>query len=313
VIDRRAFLGTAALAVLAAPNLGEARSGAAHRVPRGGVLGESNPIGWTVTTSVADIACRWAGDRPDRLPDLASQLLALDVDVLVALGAASGRAASQRTARVPIVVVADGGVAEEAVVAALARSVRNVTWLGVLSETGMVEPRVRLLSSVVPRLSRIAALFNPETDTNTRALAGLAGRSLDHAGELVPFPARTLEEVQGAVHAMRQGAFEGLVVLADALFVMHAARLVELATDARLPAVYGARAFVEAGGLLALHGDTAESIRRTATVVGRILAGEAPAAVSPPPCQRPRLAFSAAAARRLGLALRPALLAGADA
>jgi putative ABC transport system substrate-binding protein len=112
---------------------------------------------------------------------------------------------------------------------------------------------------------------------------------------------------------MRQGAFDGLVVLADALFVMHAARLVELATDARLPAVYGARAFVEAGGLLALHGDTAESIRRTATVVGRILAGEAPAAVSPPPCQRPRLAFSAAAARRLGLALRPALLAGADA
>jgi putative ABC transport system substrate-binding protein len=311
VIDRRAFLGTAALSVLTAPRLGEARPAAAHRVPRVGVLGESNPIGWTVATSVADIACRWAEDRRDRLPDLASQLLALDVDVLVALGAASGRAASQRTARVPIVIVADGDVAGEAVVADLARSARNVTWLGVPSEAGMVEQRVRLLATVVPRLHRVAVLSNPDTVTNTRALDGLSGRSLDRAGELVPFPARTLEEIERAVHAMRQDAFDGLVVLADALFAMHAARLVQLPAEARLPAVYGARAFVEAGGLLALYGDTGESIRRTATVVGRILAGEAPAALSPPPRQRPRLAFSASAARRLGLELPPAVRAGA--
>jgi putative ABC transport system substrate-binding protein len=305
VIDRRAFLGTVALAVLAAPRLGEARPILTSRVPRVGVLGEINPIGWTVKTAVADIECRWAEDRPDRLPQLASQLVAGDVDVIVALGAASGRAASQRTTSVPIVVVADGDSAEDAVIAALARSTGNITWLSVLSETVMAQHRLRLLATIAPELRRVAVLFNPETVTNTRAVARLPG--------LLSFPAQTLDEIERAFLAMTHDAVDGLLVLADTLFAIHAARLVELAAEARLPAVYGAPVFVELGGLLALYGDTGESIRRTATIVRRALAGERPAALWTPTRPRPQVAANALTASRLGLALPPAVLARAGA
>jgi ABC-type uncharacterized transport system substrate-binding protein len=306
MIDRRAFLGTVALAVLAAPRLGEAWPEIRARVPRIGVLGETNPIPWTVRTPVADIECRWADAQRERLPDLASQLVGLDVDVIVALGAASARAASRSTTRVPIVVVADGDLGEEAVVASLAQSVTNITWLSAPSETAMAQQRLRMLGRLVPRLRRVAVLFNPDTVGNARAVERLRG-------DLLLVPARSIEDVERALLAPARDAPDGLVVLADTLFSVHAARLVELTAEPRVPAVYGARTFVEAGGLMAVYGDTGEIIRRTATIVRRILAGETPATLSPPPRSRPQVALNVPAARRLGLAVAPSLLARADA
>jgi putative tryptophan/tyrosine transport system substrate-binding protein len=312
VIDRRAFLGTLALAVLATPRLGEARPAAVPRgVPRVGVLGEANPVPWMVKTPVVDIECRWAGAQPDRLADLASELVALDVDVIVALGPAAARAASGRTAHVPIVVVADDDLRGGAAVAGLARSAGNVAWLSVTSEASMAHQRLRVLASVVPRLRRVAVLSNPDTVVGPRAAAPRPGRTLGASGEVLAIPVRTLEEVEQAVRDMARDAIDGVLVAADAPLALDAARVVELAASARLPAVYGARAFAEAGGLIALYGDTADVIRRTATVVQRVLAGEPPAALSPPRLQ-PRLAINVAAARRLSLELPPALLARAD-
>lgn len=302
-----------ALAFLAAPRLVEARTGTTSRVPRVGILGEASPIPWMVRTPVAEIECRWADARREGLPDLASQLVALDVDVIVALGAASARAASQRTTRIPIVVVGDGDLGEDAAIVSLAQSVGNLTWLGVPSEAGMAQQRLRMLVRLVPRLRRVAVLFNPDTAANTRAVARLPGRAPGAADELVSCPARSVEDVERVFVGLTRDGGDGLLVLADTLFTVHAARLVELTAETGVPAVYGARVFVEAGGLMAVYGDTGETIRRTATVVRRILAGETPAMLPAPPRPRPPVVLNVPTARRLGLVIPPGLLARADA
>jgi putative ABC transport system substrate-binding protein len=312
VIDRRTFLGTAALALLAAPRLGETHAVVSRHVPRVGVLGEVNPIPWMVKTSVVDIECRWAEGRRHRLPALAAELVALDADVLVAIGAASARAASQATASVPIVVVAGSDVGEDGLVGGMARSAANVTGLSVPSEAGMAQQRLTLLAGVVPGLRRVAVLWNPESATSALAFERLS-RALSPPTEIRSFPARTVEDVEHAFAAMAADVVGGLLVLPDTLFAIHAARLVELAAEARLPVVYGARGFVESGGLMALHGDTGEIIRRTAAIVRQILAGTAPATLSLPTRLRPEVTLNVATARRLGLAVPLALLARADA
>jgi putative ABC transport system substrate-binding protein len=313
MIDRRAFLGTVALAVLAAPRLGVAWPGTVARVPRVGVLGETNPIPWMVKTPVVDIECRWADAQRERLSDLASDLVALDVDVIVALGAASARAASQSTTRIPIVVVADGDLGEDALVASQAQSAGNVTWVSAPSEAAMVEWRLKLLGRLVPRLQRVAVCFNPDNVANALAVARLPGRLLSLPQELVSVPARSVEDIERQFLAAAGDHIDGLLVLADILFTVHAARLVELTMESGVPAVYGARVFVETGGLMAVYGDTGTIIRRTATIVQRILAGAAPATLSPPPRARPQVAVNVATARRLGLGIPSALLARADA
>jgi putative tryptophan/tyrosine transport system substrate-binding protein len=312
-MDRRAFLGTVALAVVAAPRLGETRPVVGQRVPRVGVLGEANPIPWMVKTPVVDLECRWADEQRSSLSELASQLVALDVDVIVAVGAASGRAASQRTARVPIVVVADGDRDEDAVAAGVAQSAGNVAWLSAPSETGMASQRLSLLTTVVSHLRRVALLFNSDTVVNARAATRLSDRVFGSGIELRLLPARTVEDVERAFVAIARDPVDGLLVLADTLFSVHASRLLELAAEARLPTVYGARAFVESGGLMALYGDTSEIIGRTATIVRRILAGEAPATLSSPSRPRPQFALNAVTARRLGLEFPPAVFARAAA
>jgi putative ABC transport system substrate-binding protein len=182
----------------------------------------------------------------------------------------------------------------------------NVTWLSAPSETGMVRQRLRLLRDLAPRCGRVAVLFNPDSPANARAV----GASWLAAAEVLLRPARTIEEVERALATVPREA-GGVVVPADTLFAVHARRLVDLLTEARVPAVYGARTFVDAGGLGALYGDTGDTIRRTAALVRELLAGVPAAELGPEPPPRPQVALNAAAAARLGLAIPPALLAQA--
>ena len=304
-----ALLGTVALGSLGAPRLAEARP-ASVRVPRVGVLGEANPIPWMVRTPVVDIECRWSAEaRGEPLPALASQLVALDVDVIVALGAASARAARESTAKVPIVVVADASLGEDAVVARLASSVRNIASLTAPSEAGMAWQRLRLLRRLGVPLGRVGVVFDPDNTASSAAVERLSG----HAGDdVVACPARNPEDVERVCLLRGHDRMDALLVLADTLFTVHARRIVELIAEAALPTAYGARRFVDAGGLIAVYGDTSEIIRRTAMIVRRILADETPAAVSSPPLQ-PHVALNTAAARRLGLEVPRTLLANATA
>ena len=302
MIDRRTFLATAALAALAAPRFSEAQPRLARRVPRVGILGETNPVSWMVTTPVVDIECRWADVERQNLRELAFQLVACEVDAIVAVGLASAHAAARSTTRIPIVAVADDD--EKAAVTALRRSAVNVACLSAPSEAWLARQRLRLLAGLVGRPARPVVLFNPENAANARAVERLPG-------EIVPLPARSIEDAERALSDVTREAPAALLVLADTLFSLHARRLTELAMAARLPAVYGARTFVNAGGLLALYGDTGDTIGRTAALVSQVLAGLPPSAAvaSPPP--RPQIALNLAAAGRLGVEIPPSLLAQA--
>lgn len=312
MIDRRAFIQGTALAVLVAPLIAEARPATAGRVPRIGVLGDVSPIPWTVKTSAAEIECRWADGRRDRLLELAAELVSLGVDVIVTAGAGPTRAAKSVTRAIPIVFVAGGDPVGEGLVASVARPGGNVTGLSVPSEAEIAGQRLRLLAQAVTSVGRVAVLTNPDSPSSEHVLRHLRGTA-GQAVEVRAFEARSVEEVERAFAAIVVEEMDGLLVLPDGLFALHARRLVDLAAESRLPAVYGARSFTEAGGLMALYGDTAEVIRRATAMVARILAGSGPATLPVELLTHLELTVNAGTARALGLALPRSLLTRADA
>ena len=314
MIDRREFMQGAALAVIAGSSAQvDAAAGpvAQSRIARVGILGESNPIGWIVRTAAVEIEYRWADERRERLSDLAAELVALDVDVIVAAGARAARAARQATQTIPIVFVSSGDPVKDGLVASLAKPGGNVTGLWVVSEVENVRRQVKLLRDVVPGLARIAVLCNPSNVSNAATFARVREVVESQAIHARRVEARGSEDFALAVAKTIRERAGGLLVLPDPLFAIHARRLVGLAAASRLPAVYGARSFVEAGGLMALHADTAEVIRRTAALVTRIVKGVTPASVPVELYIDLELTVNAGAARTLGLALPRSLLASA--
>jgi ABC-type uncharacterized transport system substrate-binding protein len=313
VIGRRGFLHGAALAALAVPRLAHARVGGAAKLPRIGVIGEVSPVPWTVRTAVAEIECRWSGGRRDALPALAAELAARRVDVIVAIGAGPARAARHATRAIPIVFVSGGDPVAQGLVAAMDRPGSNATGLATLSEAEMSRERLAALRRVAPSVRRVAALLNPDAAGDESPAAELSAAAARSGIESRCFPARTAEDIDRAFAAMPPDGVDGVAVLPDALFAIHARRIAELAATHGLPAVYGARSFAEAGGLLAICGDTAELIRRTASMVARVLAGSDPATLAVERFARTELTVNATAARALGLAIPRSLLARADA
>ena len=313
MIDRRAFVQGVVLAALAGPFAAQVQPACAHRVPRIGVLGEVDPIGWTVRTSVAEVECRWAEGRRDRLRDLAAELVALRVDVIVAAGVAAARAAASVTASTPIVFVAGADPAREGSIAGLAGRGDNVTGLLVPSEAEIASECLRLLAQAASDLDHVAVLSNPDSPVGRCALGHVRAAASRQGLELRIVDARTVAEAERAFTTVKATGRAGLLVLPDALFAIEQRRIVALAALHRMPALYSCRSFVEAGGLMALSGNAAEVMRRTAAVVTRVLAGNRPGA-SPVEALAPLvLTVNAEAARTIGLTMPRSLLARADA
>ena len=312
MIDRRAFVQAIALAALAGPFAAQVQPARAHPVPRIGVLGEVDPIGWTVRTAAVEVECRWAEGRRDRLRDLAAELVARGVDVIVAAGASSARAAARVTAAIPIVFVASSDPAGDGSIAGLAGGGDNVTGLLVPSEAEIASECLRLLTHVASGLDHVAVLSNPDHPLARRALAHVRAAASRHGVELRCVEARTIADGERAFTDVTATGRVGLLVLPDALFAIEQRRIVTLAARHGMPALYPARSFVEAGGLMALSGNTGDVIRRAAAVVARVLAGVRPAALPVEALAPLELTVNATAARTIGLAMPRSLLARAD-
>jgi ABC-type uncharacterized transport system substrate-binding protein len=312
-LDRRRFIQGAAVAAFL-PSLAPLRSAAAIRgksVPRVGVLGDLNPVGWFVRTAAADIECRWADECRRPLPDLAAELVQLDVDVIVAIGAEAARAARDITKTVPIVFVAAGNPVRAGLVSGVRRPRANVTGVTVASGVEMAAARLDLLEGLVPGLSRLAVLGNPANPAHEAAMRDVREAAAARGIEVRPVAAAKpgdLEETFAKMAGERAAA-----VLSDVVFTTEARRIASLASAARLPVVYEAKSFVEAGGLMAIHADGGVVIERTVAIVQRILRGEKPAAIPVEKLTRPGLTINRQAAHALGLALPRSLLARADA
>jgi ABC-type uncharacterized transport system substrate-binding protein len=311
--DRRQFIqGVAAAAFLSslAPLSGEAATGV-NPVPRVGVLGDSNPVGWFVRTAAADIECRWADERQESLPDLAAELVHLDMDVIVAVGTEAARAARDITRMVPIVFVATGNPVRAGLVSDVRRPGANVTGVTIASGLEMAAARLDLLEGLVPGLSRLAVLGNPGNPAHEAGMREAREAAAARGVEVRPVTAAKRGDLEDAFARMARE--RAAVVLSDVVFATEAWHIASLASAARLPVVYETKSFVEAGGLIALHVDGGAVIQRTVAIVQRILRGEKPAAIPVEQLTRPGLTINRQAAHVLGLALPRSLLARADA
>jgi ABC-type uncharacterized transport system substrate-binding protein len=323
MLSRRVFLG-ATLAVLSAPCIAAAQQ--ANGPPRVGFLFYGSPgaspeieafqkglndVGYMEAQNVA-VDYRFAAGRPERLPELAAQLVALKPSVIVAPGTPAAVAAKQATATIPIVFVGVADAVGSGLAAAnFARPTANVT--GLTSNSAQLGgKRLELLKTVVPKASRIAVLYNPGDSSNVLASKELAQSAPALGLTLQRVEVRSPAEFENAFAAMARRQAQALFGAAGLLTTPNRQVLVSLAAKARIPAIWGERQFVESGGLMSYAADFYDQLRRSALYVDKILKGAKPGDL---PIEQPtnfELVINLKTARALGLAIAPSLLLQAD-
>ena len=323
---RRTFLATVSGGLLAAPLAAEAQQ--ASKVPRIGFLSVTSPsdrpglldafrqrlreLGRVEGQNYV-IEYRYAEDRVDRLPDLAAELVRLKVDLIVAsAGTQVATAAKNATETIPVVMIFVRDPVGIGLIASLARPGGNVTGVSGTAGLEMFAKQLDLLKETVPKIRRVAVLSNPANAYHRLAIreVNVAARSLGLQLQLLE--ARGSNEFDGAFAAMAKERAEALLVLSDSIFNSHRTRLADLAARSRLPAAYGVRESVEAGGLMSYGPSLLESYRRAATYVDQILKGAKPAEL---PVEQPtkfELVINLKTAKVLGLTIPRSVLARVD-
>jgi putative ABC transport system substrate-binding protein len=245
--------------------------------------------------------------KPERLPDLAAELVRLQVDVIVAAGPTL-RALKQATSTIPVVMAAADDPVGLALVQSLAHPGRNFTGLSNQSveTTGK---RLELLKELVPAAVVVAGLWDRESLLSWQA-AEAAARA--RGWTLLSLEIRDASELEGAFKAATDARAGALLVTASAPLVRHARRVAELAARSRLPAMYAFRLYVEAGGLISYGPNQTEIWRQAAVFVDKILKGAKPADL---PVEQPtkfELVINLKTAKALGFTIPPSVLSRAD-
>jgi putative ABC transport system substrate-binding protein len=254
---------------------------------------------------------RFAGGRVGRLPELAAELARLKPDVIVTPGTPASQAAKHATSTIPIVFAGVADAVGAGLVANLARPGGNVTGLtGISAELG--GKRLELLKQVVPKASRVAVLYNPADRANVLVLKDLQESAPALSLTLQPIGVREPGEFGGAFVEMTRKRAQALFGAAGALTTEHRKTIVDLAARRRIPAMWGEREFVEAGGLMSYAVNFYDQVRRAATYVDKILKGVKPADL---PVEQPtkfELVINLKTAKALGLTIPTSLLLRAD-
>ena len=295
----------------------------AGKVPRVGVLANGSAatspavdafrrglrdFGYVEGQNIA-LEIRWAEGRFERLPELAAELVQWKPDVLVTAGPYGLQAARRATTAIPIVMIACDPA--ETMVERIARPSGHITGVTCMS-SDLTPKRLQLLKETVPSIQRVAVLYNPFDPNKAEEVRQMQA------------PARALGITLRPVEAGESGAFEGAVAAAvreraDALFVLpdpltqgDRRRIADLAAKHRLPAMYGFKEFVEAGGLMSYGTMQTDLYRRAAAHVDKVLRGANPADVPVEQATRFELVINLKTAKALGLTIPPAVLARAD-
>jgi len=260
------------------------------------------------------IEYRNAEGKYDRLPALAADLVALKVDIIVAPPTLAALAAKQATKTIPIVFAVAADPVTSGLVTSLARPGGNVTGLSILGPE-LVGKCLELLKQAVPRVSRVAVLWQPgaageRTEKDMLKGAEVAARALGVRPQFVE--ARGPADFDRAFSEMTRARAGALTVLASSMFFNERRRLVDLAAKNRLPAVYPWREGVDAGGLMSYGANLADLNRRAATYVDKILKGAKPADLPVEQPTRFELVINLKTAKALGLTIPQSVLIRAD-
>ena len=327
-MDRRTFLAGTGAVLLAAPLAVEGQQ--AVKVVRLGYLVGADlaasphlhdafrqglrDLGYVEGRNLV-IEYRSAEGKFERFPALAAELVALKVDVIVAVNPRAALAAKQATRTLPIVFIGVGDPVTDGLVTSLARPGGNVTGLSLSAAPEIVGKRLELLTQAVPGVSRVAAVWQPggvpdRTEKGILREADVAAQTLGVRLQVVE--ARGPADFDRAFSDVTRERAGALTVLPSTMFFNERRRLVDLAAKNRLPAVYTSREFVDAGGLMSYGANQPDLFRRAATYVDKILKGAKPGDL---PVEQPtkfELVINLKTAQALGLTISPSLLGRAD-
>ena len=302
-----------------------ARAQQAGKVYRIGSLGDSpaafaepieafrqglRDLGYLEGRNIA-IEYRWAEGKPERMRELAEELVRLKVDIIITAGSNYVEAAKRATSTIPIVFLGHADPVATGHATSLARPGGNITGFSVM----VTETTVKLLelfTQAVPGLARVAVIFDPATPSHGPIL-----KAVEAAGPLLglqvqPVAVRSATEFDSAFLAIVQGRSDAVLVLPTPLFVAGAQPLAKLALTHKLPSVFTPRENVEAGGLMSYSPNRVDYYRRGAIYVDKILKGANPGDL---PVQQPtrfELVINLKTAKALGLIIPHSFLLRAD-
>jgi len=326
-MDRRAFIGTLAGGLLAAPLAAEAQpAGKVYRVGNLVIAGPTDaspppPANWEsfqrglrelgyVEGQNIAFEHRYAHGRVDLFPDLAADLVRLSVDVILARGPQAVTAAKNATRAIPIVGIdLESDWVVTGLVASISRPGGNITGM-FLDLAELSGKQLQLLKELVPKLSRVAVLGDPAVNASQLSALNVVGRSL--AVQVQVLELKSSERLDGAFEEAKKGRAQALVTLSSPLNLASRSRIGALAVKRMLPTMFLYTAHVEAGGLMSYGPDLPSMHGRCADYVARILRGAKPGDL---PLERPAkfvTAINLKTAKALGLTIPPSLLQRAD-
>jgi putative ABC transport system substrate-binding protein len=301
-------------------------SEAAATVPRIGYVGAGSPataghhaqafvrglreLGYVEGQNII-IEYRWAEGKVERLPDLVAELLRLRVDVIVSSATPAIQTAKEQTSAVPIVMAGVTDPVGVGFVASLARPGGNITGLTHLSPE-LAGKRLELLKEVVPRLRRVAVLWNPNQPGQPLAFKDTQVAAQALRVTLISMEARNRVELERVLAAIGKKRPQALLELADPLTFFHRELIMEVTARHRLPAMYSFREWVDAGGLMSYGTSFAALFRRAATYVDKILKGTKPSELPVEQPMRFELVINMKTAKALRLTIPQTVLIRAD-
>jgi len=267
-------------------------------------------LGWAEGHNLI-IEARWGEGRIERLPALVAEVIGRKVDVLVTAGTPTALAAKNATTTVPIVAVAMGEPLRTGLATNLARPGGNLTGLSLAWGEGVGGKWLELLQEIVPRLTAVAVIANPDNPVERETLKDLERAAANRGLKLRVIGVSEGRGLDRALGQARQQA-PALLVFGDALLLANKERITAFAAQHRLPSVYVLRDFVDSGGLMAYAPDLSIQYRRAADYVDQILRGAKPGDLPIEQPARFELIVNLKTARALGLTVPESILVRAD-
>jgi putative ABC transport system substrate-binding protein len=323
-MDRRRFLLTSLGGALAAPLGAEGQqAGKVHRI---GFLGPAaervytdsllslrkglRELGYVEGKNIV-VEYRFAEDRYERLQGLAAELVRNKADVIVVHSTPGTRAAKQATRTTPIVMVNVADPVGAGLVASLARPGGHITGVSNI-DVGLAGKRLELLKEVLPKLSLVGVLRNPNNPSGELQFRETQAAARSLGIEVQLFDVRDRKELDGAFSMMAKAGADAFTVMGDPLFLSQQNQIANLATTKRLLSVFARNENAEAGGLMSYGPTFADQFRQAAIYVDKILKGANPGDLSVEEPTRMYLVINLKTAKALGLTIPPSLLARAD-
>ena len=258
------------------------------------------------------IVYRWADDRTDQLPLLAADLVSRSVAAIITAGVPSSSAAKAATTTIPIIFIVGTDPVQLGLAASLSRPGGNLTGINLFTSE-LVAKRLEVLRDLLPQAKRMGVLANPSdagaTDAQLRDIDA-AARAM--ALQIKVHNADTRDEIDAAFEAMGRDRPDAVFAGTTAFLNGRRVQLAQLSTFYRLPAIYGLRDFVEAGGLISYGSDIIDSFRQAGRYVGRIVKGAKPAELPIVKADKFELVINTRTARMLGLTVPSSLLGRTD-